>query len=61
MKTELLTCKDLQSILHIGRDTAYALMHSQTFPTMRINRRLYVSRSALDGWLSLYAGKTYLT
>ena len=61
MRTELLTCKDLQDILQIGRDTAYALLHSQTFPTIRINNRLYVTRSALEDWLRLYTGKTYLT
>ena len=38
----LLTVKDLQSILGIGRDTAYALMHSQAFPAMKIGRRYFV-------------------
>ncbi len=55
----LLTVKDLQSFLKVGRDTAYALMHSQGFPSMKIGGRYYVSQVELNKWLDRYAYKTY--
>lgn len=48
----LLTVKDLQALLNIGRDTAYALMHSSGFPSIKLGGRYFVSREELDKWLS---------
>lgn len=55
----LLTVKDLQSQLGIGRDTAYALMHSRAFPSIQIGRRYYVTREALEQWLSQNTYKSF--
>lgn len=55
----LLNVKDLQELLNIGRDTAYALMHAQGFPSIKIGGRYYVAREALDKWLDQYAYKTF--
>lgn len=55
----LLNVKDLQELLKIGRDTAYALMHAQGFPSIKIGGRYYVAREALDKWLDQYAYKTF--
>lgn len=55
----LLTVKDLIQLLNVGRDTAYALMHSKGFPSMKIGGRYYVSREELLKWLDKYAYKSY--
>ena len=40
---------------------AYALMHSTKFPTIHINRRLYVKKSSYDRWVKQNEGKHYVT
>lgn len=56
----MLTAKDLQKILKIGRDTAYALMHSKAFPSIKLGGRYYVTQEALDSWLCSYQYKEFL-
>jgi excisionase family DNA binding protein len=56
----LLSTRDLQNSLKIGRDTAYALMHCSGFPSMKIGGRYYVSRQELDKWLERTAYKTFI-
>lgn len=55
----MLAVKDIQRILCVGRDTAYALMHSSSFPSIKIGKRYYVSEEALAEWLKRYEGKVY--
>ncbi len=47
----LLTVKDLQELLKVGRDTAYSLMRATNFPSMKLGGRYYVTREALQKWL----------
>ena len=47
----MLTVKDLMKKLSIGRDTAYALMRSSGFPSMKVGRRYFVSEKALETWV----------
>lgn len=54
----LLTAYDLRKRLGIGRDRAYALMHSQTFPAMKVGGRYYISEDALAKWLKAMEYKT---
>lgn len=56
----MLTVKDLQRVLHIGRDRAYALMRSKAFPSIKLGGRYYVSVEALERWLKEYEYKTYV-
>ena len=56
----LLTQKDLCEIFSISKNHAYALMHSDGFPTIAINNRLYVEPGKLQKWLDTYTGRTYL-
>ena len=56
----LLTAKDLQEIFQIGKNRAYELLHSQAFPTIRINGRMYVTRRHFNNWLDTYAGRQFL-
>lgn len=43
--------KVMQQKLGIGRDTAYALMRSSSFPSIKIGGRFYVEEEALQEWL----------
>ena len=55
----MLTVKDIQKKLKIGRDRAYALMRSTAFPSIKIGARYYVTEEALDDLLRRYAYKTF--
>ena len=57
---KLLTPKDIQSIFSVGRNQAYALMHSAGFPSITINNRLYVEPAKLQKWLDTYTGRKYI-
>jgi excisionase family DNA binding protein len=35
----------------IGRDSAYQLVHSGVWPSVRIGRRLLIPRAALERWV----------
>lgn len=50
-KMELLTVKELQKTLKIGRDVAYSLMHSRSFPSIKLGGRYFVEESALKEWI----------
>ena len=54
----LLTVKELQELLKIGRDKAYSLMHAKSFPSMKIGRRYFVHEQALQEWLVKNCHKT---
>lgn len=56
----MLTVKDLQELLNIGRDKAYSLMHSKSFPSMRLGRKYYVQEQALQEWLVKNRYKTVI-
>ncbi len=56
----VLDVKGLQSALGIGRETAYSLMRSQAFPSVRLGRRYIVEKAALQRWLKKYEGKDFV-
>lgn len=51
MERLTLTPEDVQQLMGIGRAGAYALFSRDDFPTIRIGRRLLVSRDAFMRWL----------
>ena len=51
------TTKDLQAILKCGSRTIYNLVHSKTFPSIKIGRKYFVEKNALENWLSKSKGK----
>lgn len=57
---KLLTPKDIQCIFSIGKNQAYALMHSSGFPSITINNRIYVTQENLKKWLDTYTGRKYI-
>lgn len=48
---KLLTTKDIQEQLGIGRDVAYGLMKSKTFPSFKLKGRYYVTQPDLQKFL----------
>ena len=54
-----LNVKDLQKIMPIGRDKAYALMRSSVFPSVKIGGQYLVSEVALEEWEKQYRCKMY--
>lgn len=54
-----LTVKDLQSMLGIGRDRAYGLMHASGFPSIKIGGRYYVVPEELQKWIQRYTYREF--
>lgn len=55
----LYTVEDIQRIFQIGKSKAYSLMRSDGFPSIRLNKKLYVSQSELNNWINTQSGKLY--
>ncbi len=58
-KTQALSAKDLAEFLGIGRDKAYALMRSKSFPSILLGKRYIVLKEALERWLRDKEGKNH--
>lgn len=48
---EILTQKDIQEILKIGRDKVYKLLKHGDIPSIQIGKSYRVSRKAFEEWL----------
>lgn len=48
---EVLTLKEVASILRIGRNAAYEMAHRGEISVIRIGRNIRVSRGALQRWI----------
>ncbi|MCR5104988.1 MAG: helix-turn-helix domain-containing protein [Eubacterium sp.] len=57
---KIFTAKELASVLRIGRDKAYALIRSNSFPSICIGNRYIVTEKALNEWLSQYENKRFV-
>ena len=57
MECMVYNLKDLQKVLGIGRDTAYALMRNGSFPAIKIGNRYIVEAKAFEQWLRRNAGR----
>ena len=47
----VLNASQLASVLNISRANAYNLLHREDFPTLRIGKRMLVSRDRLARWM----------
>lgn len=54
---ELMTIKELQNYLGIGKDKAYKLAKSKSFPAVKIGGRYYVIKSNFIVWLGKEKGR----
>ena len=55
------TPKEIGKILKLGKNRAYELMNSKTFPSYRINNKLLVTKKDLCVWLKSIKGKQTYT
>ena len=55
----LYTVDDIQRIFKIGRNKAYELLSSDGFPSLKLNKKIYVSKDRLEDWIAKHSGKTY--
>lgn len=53
----VLTVKDIMEILKIGKDKAYALMRSESFPSFRLGGRFFITKPNFDKWLEDATGR----
>ena len=56
---ELMTIKELQSYLGVGKDKAYALVKSKSFPSLKIGGRYYIIKTDFVVWLGKQLGRRY--
>lgn len=56
---QMLDTKDIQRIFKCSKNTAYNLMHSDGFPSIKVGRRIFVSNLSLHKWLYQNEGKTF--
>lgn len=59
MEKQILKTKDLQEVLGIGRDKAYALMKSDAFPSVKLGKRYFVRKADLEEWIDTYKYSAY--
>lgn len=53
----MLNADQLSEALGISRAGAYELMHSKGFPTLRIGKRMMVSKDQFIGWIDRKSGE----
>ena len=56
---ELMTIKELQNYLSIGKDKAYALVKSKSFPALKVGGRYYIIKTDFVVWLGKQMGRRY--
>lgn len=55
MERMTLTVEEVQGMLGIGRNQAYALVKQAGFPAVRVGRRILVPRNAFLQWMHDHA------
>ena len=53
MDREVLTPKQLQELLQIGRKQTYELIHSKQIPSIRIGKSIRIPRQGVDEFLGI--------
>ena len=48
---KILTSREIQQKLKIGRNTLYRLLNSNDFPCFRIGKKIYASEEEIDKWI----------
>lgn len=52
IEKQVYTCEEIQEILGISRSTAYRLIRSEVFRTVRIGGQHRISKKSFDEWLN---------
>lgn len=51
MQHEILTVKEVQQILKIGTNAAYNLIHSKSFPVIKVGQSYRIPAASFYAWL----------
>ena len=51
--------KDIQQIFKCSKNTAYKLMHSDGFPSIKIGHKYLVNELSLERWIKQNEGKEF--
>ena len=51
-RPETLTVQEVQQILKLGRNAVYSLVHSGSFPVIRIGNLIRIPKEPFYAWLS---------
>jgi excisionase family DNA binding protein len=57
----ILSADQLAEMLGISRAGAYQLLHQETFPTLRIGKRMLVPKDKLLIWIDQHTGGTEIS
>jgi excisionase family DNA binding protein len=52
MNRDLLTITEFCDVIGVGRTTAYALLKSGKLKALKIGRRTFIEKAAVEAWLS---------
>ena len=55
----MLNANAIAQTLGISRASAYELMHSKGFPTLRIGKRMMVSKEQFIKWIEMKSGEQH--
>ena len=55
----LYTVGDIQRIMSLGRTRAYELMRSDGFPSIKLNNRIYITKTNFEKWLDKNTNKVF--
>lgn len=54
----LYTIEDIQRIFNLGRTKAYQLASMRGFPSIKLNRKIYIPKEKLESWVLKNTGKS---
>lgn len=57
MDKQFYTMKELAEVMPIGTTNLYSLVHSDGFPSIKINRRILIPVEEFQDWVKTSAGK----
>lgn len=53
------TAEDIAAIFDISMNSVYKLLHADGFPSVTLNKRMYVLRDSLIAWMQQNEGKIF--
>lgn len=56
-KMKLYTITDLQTILHVGKNTAYKIVKLKGFPKIQIGKKILIPKEDFNQWMQNNIGK----
>lgn len=56
MEKMTLTVKEMAEMFNVSMPTAYALVHREDFPTIRMGKKILVNAEGLQRWLDDHTG-----